>query len=174
MDEAAPFVARLAPETLEVIAPREIKSINDLQGKTVSFGDVDSATSTSGRMLFARLGVTPNQTNGPLQEALEALAAGKVDAVVALVAEGSDALTDFGGDGRFHVVAIPWSERLEPVYAPAYVTAAERPNLVGASTPVETVGEPMALVALDAPPGSPRAEREAASRAPSSTITTRF
>ena len=51
----APFVARLAPETLAVIAPREIKSINDLQGKTVSFGDLDSATSTSGRMLFSRL-----------------------------------------------------------------------------------------------------------------------
>ncbi|MGH6798240.1 MAG: hypothetical protein ACREDI_07640, partial [Roseiarcus sp.] len=30
----APFVARLAPETLAVIAPREVKSINDLQGKT--------------------------------------------------------------------------------------------------------------------------------------------
>ena len=55
-----PFVARLAPETLAVIAPREVKSINDLQGKTVSFGDLDSATSTSGRMLFSRLGVTAN------------------------------------------------------------------------------------------------------------------
>ena len=29
----APFVARLAPETLAVIAPREVKSISDLQGK---------------------------------------------------------------------------------------------------------------------------------------------
>ena len=83
----APFVARLAPETLAVIAPREIKSINDLQGKTVSFGDLDSATSTSGRMLFSRLGVTANQTNGPLPEALDRLAAGKVDAVVVLGAE---------------------------------------------------------------------------------------
>jgi hypothetical protein len=154
----APFVARLAPETLEVIAPREVKSINDLQGKTVSFGELDSATSLSGRMLFARLGVTPNQTNGPLPEALDALAAGKVDAVVVLGAEESPALNDFGGDGRFHVVALPWSATLEPVYAPAQVTAAERPNLVGATTPVETVGEPMALVALDAPPGSPRSE----------------
>jgi hypothetical protein len=154
----APFVARLAPETLEVIAPREVKSINDLQGKTVSFGDLDSATSISGRMLFSRLGVTPNQTNGPLPEALDALAAGKVDAVVVLGAEESPALNDFGGDGRFHIVAIPWSATLEPVYAPAHATAAERPNLIGATTPVETVGEPMALVALDAPPGSPRAE----------------
>ncbi|HEY1451823.1 MAG TPA: TAXI family TRAP transporter solute-binding subunit [Roseiarcus sp.] len=153
-----PYVARLAPETLEVIAPREVKSINGLQGKLVSFGEIDSATSTSGRMLFSRLGVTPNQTNGPLPEALDALAAGKVDAVVVLGAEGAPVLDDFGGDGRFHIVPVPWSATLEPVYAPAHVTASERPNLVGATTPVETVGEPMALVALDAPPGSPRAD----------------
>jgi TRAP-type uncharacterized transport system substrate-binding protein len=154
----APYVARLAPETVEVIASREVKSINDLQGKLVSFGDLDSAVSTSGRMLFSRLGVTPNQTNGPLPEALDALAAGKVDAVVVLGAQESPALNDFGGDGRFHVVAIPWSATLEPVYAPAHVTAAERPNLVRATAPVETVGEPMAIIALDAPLGSPRAD----------------
>ena len=64
-----------------------MKSISDLQGKTVSFGDLDSATSTSGRMLFSRLGVTANQTNEPLPEALDRLSAGKVDAVVVLGAE---------------------------------------------------------------------------------------
>jgi NMT1-like family len=153
-----PFVARLGPETLAVIAPREVKSINDLQGKTVSFGDLDSATSTSGRMLFSRLGVTANQTNEPLPEALERLAAGKVDAVVVLGAEESPALSDFGADGRFHIVTVPWSPTLEPVYAPAHVTAADRPNLVSPTDPVETVGEPMALVALDAAPGSSRAD----------------
>jgi TRAP-type uncharacterized transport system substrate-binding protein len=153
-----PFVARLAPETLAVVAPREVKSINDLQGKTVSFGDLDSATSTSGRMLFSRLGVTANQTNGPLPEALDQLAAGKIDAVVVLGAEESPALSDFGGDGRFHIISVPWSPTLEPVYAPAYVTAADRPNLVGPTAPVETVSEPMALVALDAAPGSSRAD----------------
>src|SRR5271154_3486789 len=153
-----PFVARLAPETLAVIAPREVKSINDLQGKTVSFGDLDSATSTSGRMLFSRLGVTANQTNQPLPEALDRLSAGKVDAVVILGAEDSPALSDFGGDGRFHIVPIPWSPAFEPVYAPAHVTAADRPNLVNPTVPVETIGEPMALVALDAAPGSPRAD----------------
>jgi hypothetical protein len=153
-----PFVARLAPEPLVVIAPREVKSMSDLQGKTVSFGDLDSATSTAGRMLFSRLGVTANQTNEPLPEALDRLAAGKIDAVVVLGAEESPALSDFGGDGRFHIVPVPWSPTLEPVYAPAHVTAADRPNLVSPADPVETVGEPMALIALDAAPGSPRAD----------------
>jgi hypothetical protein len=135
-----------------------VKSINDLQGKTVSFGDLDSATSTSGRMLFSRLGITANQTNEPLPEALDRLSAGKVDAVVVLGAEESLALRDFGADGRFHVVPVSWSPALEPVYTPAHVTATDRPNLVNPTAPVETVGEPMALVALDAAPGSPRAE----------------
>jgi hypothetical protein len=153
-----PFIARLAPETLEVIAPREVKSIADLQGRAVSFGDLDSATSICGRMLFSRLGVAPNQMNEPLPEALDALGAGKRAAVVVLGAEGSQALDGFGGDRRFHVVSIPWSSTLEPVYAPARVSAADRPNLVGAAEPVETVSEPMALIALEAPPGSPRAD----------------
>jgi hypothetical protein len=154
----APFVARLAPETLVVIAPRAVKSVRDLQGRTVSFGDLDSAASTSGRMLFSRLGVTANQTNEPLPEALDRLSAGKVDAVVVLGGDESPALSDFGSDGRFHVVAVPWSPTFEPVYAPAHVTAAERPNLVSPANPIETVGEPMALIALDAAPGSPRAD----------------
>jgi NMT1-like family len=154
----SPFVARLAPETLAVIAPRDIKSINDLQGKTVSFGDLDGATSTSGRMLFSRLGVTATQTNAPLPEALDQLSAGKVDAVVVLGAAESPVLKDFGSDGRFHIVAVPWSPTLEPVYAPARIDAADRPNLVSQTEPVDTVGEPMALIALDAAPGSPRAE----------------
>jgi hypothetical protein len=153
-----PLVARLAPETLAVIAPREVKSISDLQGKTVSFGDLDGATSTAGRMLFARLGVTANQTNEPLPEALDRLTAGKIDAVVVLGADESPPLGDFGRDGRFHIVPVPWLPTLEPVYAPAHITAADRPNLVSAADPVETVGEPMALVALDAAPGSPRAD----------------
>jgi TRAP-type uncharacterized transport system substrate-binding protein len=154
----APYVTRLSPETVAVIAPREVKAISELQGKTVSFGDLDSATSTSGRMLFSRLGVTANQINEPLPEALDRLSGGKVDAVVVLGAEESPALNDFGGDGRFHIVPIPWSPTLEPVYAPAQVTAADRPNLVNPAIPVETVGEPMALVALDAAPGSPRTD----------------
>jgi hypothetical protein len=93
-----------------------------------------------------------------LPEALDRLSSGKVDAVVVMGAEESPALNDFGGDGRFHIVPIAWSPALEPVYAPAQVTAADRPNLVNPAIPVETVGEPMALVAIDAAPGSPRTD----------------
>ena len=81
------LVARLAPETLEVIAPRDIKSIADLKGRSVSFGNPDSATAISAKMLFSRLGVAVDPMYEPAPEGLDALAAGKRAAVVALGAK---------------------------------------------------------------------------------------
>ncbi len=154
----APMVARLSPETIEVIAPKDVKSIADLQGKTVSFGDPDSATATSARLLFSRLGTTVNPSYEPLKEGLAALADGKRGAVVVLGAKDAHAFDGFGDDGHFHLVAIPWSAALEQVYSPARVASADRPNLVPANDSVETVAAPMALVALDAAPASQRAD----------------
>ncbi|MGO9423436.1 TAXI family TRAP transporter solute-binding subunit [Roseiarcus sp.] len=153
-----PLVAPLAPETIEVIASKDVKSLNDLTGKSVSFGDPDGTTGITGKLLFSRLGVTVNPTYEPLTEALGALAAGKRDAVVVLGGKEAHALDGFGDDRRFHLVAIPWSAPLEQLYAPARVAASDRPNLVAANDSVETVAAPMALVALDAPTGSPRAD----------------
>lgn len=153
-----PLVAALAPETMEVVAPREVKSVSDLRGKNVSLGDPDSTTATSARLLFSQLGVSVNAVYEPLTEGLAALSAGNRSAVVVLGAKEARALDDFGDDKKYHVVAIPWSSALETVYAPARVPSAERPNLVAAGDAVETVAEPMALVGLDAAPGSPRAD----------------
>jgi TRAP-type uncharacterized transport system substrate-binding protein len=154
----APLIARLAPETMEVIAPREIKSVADLQGKRVSVGDPDSATVTSARLLFSRFGISVAETLEPLTEGLDALSSGKRDAVVALGARDSHAIGEFGEDGKYHLVAIPWAPNLESAYTPARVASADRPNLVPANETVETVAEPLALIALDAAAGSPRAE----------------
>ena len=156
--QRAPIVARLAPETIEIIAPKEVKSIGDLDGKTVSFGDPDGAIGITARLLFSRLGVTVNPTYEPLADALDALSAGKRGAVFVMGAKDAHALENFGGDGRYHVVAVPWAPALEQVYAPARVDAASRPNLVAANDSVETVAEPMALITLDATAGSPRAD----------------
>jgi TRAP-type uncharacterized transport system substrate-binding protein len=153
-----PMVARLAPEVIEVVAPRDVRSIGDLAGKSASFGDPDSATATSAKMLFSRLGVSINPTYEPLTEGLAALSNGKRGAVVVLGAQDSHALDDFGGDGQYHLVPIPWSAALSSVYAPARVVSRDRPNLIPANDSVETVAEPMALVALDALSGSQRAD----------------
>ena len=153
-----PVVAPLAPETLEVIAPQDVKSLADLEGKSVSFGDPDSATANSARLLFSRLGVNVSPAYEPLTEGLTGLTAGRRSAIIVMGAKEANALDGFGADGRFHIVAIPWSSAFNEVYAPARVPAGDRPNLIAAKESVETIAEPMALVAIEAAPGTARAE----------------
>ncbi len=160
--ERAPYIARLGAETVEIIAPRAVVDVRQLEGRDVGFGVADGAAAATAATLFARLGVAPKPSFAPLAPALADLAAGKIAAVVAVGAKSSKTLADFGKDGRFHVVAIPWSPSLRPLYAPARLTAKDRPNLIGANEKVDTLGAPMALVALDAASTSPRAERSAA------------
>lgn len=154
-----PLIAALAPEALEAIAPRDVKGLADLEGKQISAGDPDSATANSARLLFQRLGVNVTLVYEPLTEGLQALASGKRGAVVVVGAKDSHALDDFGQDGRFHLVGIPWAVAFEQTYAPARVVSSDRPNLVAANDSVETVATPMALVAVDAAPGTPRADQ---------------
>ena len=169
-----PFVARLAPETLAVIAPREIKSISDLQGKTVSFGDLDSATSTGGRMLFSRLGVTANQTNEPLTDALDRLSAGKIDAVVVLGGDELPALSDFGADGRFHIVPVPWSRTLGQFTLRLASPPATGRILSASPIPSKPSPNRCFLSRSMRPRGRPARMRPAELRAYSSTIMTVF
>ncbi len=160
--ERAPYIARLGAEAVEVIAPRAVVDIRQLAGRPVGFGVADGAGAATAATLFSRLGVAPTPSFAPLAPALADLAAGKLAAVVAVGAKSSKALADFGKDGRFHLISVPWSPSLRSLYAPARLTAKDRPNLIGADEKIDTPGAPMALIALDAAPSSPRADQAAA------------
>lgn len=160
--QRAPYIARLGAETIEIVAPRAIADISQLSGRDVGFGVVDGAGAATAATLFSRLGVAPKPSFAPLGPALADLAAGKLAAVVAVGAKSSKTLADFGKDGRFHVVPVPWTPALRALYAPARLTAQDRPNLIGAEERIDTLGAPMALIALDAAPSSARAEQIAA------------
>lgn len=160
--ERGPYIARLGAETIEIVAPRAVVDVRQLAGREVGFGVADGAGAATAATLFSRLGVAPKPSFAPLGPALGDLAAGKLAAVVAVGAKSAKTLADFGKDGRFHVVAIPWSPALQALYAPARLTAKDRPNLIGAGEKIDTLGAPMALIALDAASSSARAEQSAA------------
>ncbi len=119
----------------------------------------DGATAATAAIVFSRLNVATTTTNEPLTEALPRLARGEIDAVFVVGADDSKALADFGKDGRFHVVAIPYAPALQALYCPMRLTSHDEPNLIGANDKVDTIGVPTALLAIDATPDSPRAAR---------------
>ncbi len=151
----------ISQETVEIVAPRSVANLAALNGRTVAVGPADSADEAVAQAVFAKLGVKPKWIAMPLTAGLADLAAGKVDAVVATGEAEFEVAAGFRKDGRFHLVAIPWSPALHGAYAPVTLTARARPNLIGADEKVDTISAPMALIALDAAPGSSRAALDA-------------
>ena len=156
--DKGPYIAEIGAETVEIVAPRSTTDLHTLAGRDVGFGAADSAGAATAATLFSRLGVAANPSYSALDGALADLASGKLGAVVAVGAQSSQALSDFGKDGRFHVLSIPWTPSLQALYAPARLTAKDQPNLIGADEKIDTLAAPRALIAVDAAPGSPRAD----------------
>jgi hypothetical protein len=155
----APYLARLANETIALVASRDITDIKQLAGRKVSVGAADSAAAASAGIVFSKLNIAPTMTNDALPDALPRLARGEIDAVFVVGADDSKVLADFGKDGRFHVVAIPYAPALQAFYCPMRLTASDEPNLIGAGDKVDTIGAPTALLAIDAAPNSQRAAK---------------
>ncbi len=160
--ERAPFIAKLSGEPIEIVAARDVADLRQLAGREVGFGPADSADATSAAALFNAIGVAPRPAYEPLADALNDLAAGRLAAVVAVDGRCAPTLAEFGADRRFHELAVRWTPALRSVYAPARLTAKDRPNLIDAAERIDTVAAPRALIALDAAPGSPRALAAAA------------
>jgi TRAP-type uncharacterized transport system substrate-binding protein len=160
--ERAPYIARLPGEPVEIIASRDITDVRQLAGRSVGYGPADSAGAASASIIFSALGVAPQPTYAPLAAELTDLSAGKLAAVIAVDGRCSSAIAGFGGDHRFHEVALHWSPALKMLYAPARLSAKDRPKLIDAEQKIDTIDAPRALIALDAAPDTPRAAAAAA------------
>jgi uncharacterized protein len=160
--ERAPYIARLPGEPVEIIASRDITDVRQLAGRNVGYGPTDSADATSATIIFGALGIAPQPAYAPLAAELSDLSAGKLAAVVVVDGRCSSAIASFGGDHRFHEVAVHWSPALKMLYAPARLSAKDRPNLIDAEQKIDSINAPRALIALDAAPDTPRAAAVAA------------
>ena len=157
--DKTPYVLRLADELVELIAPRAIAHVRQLAGRKVNVGAPNSAAAASAALVFSRLNIAPTLTNEDAPSALADLAAGRIDALFVVGGVDAKVLPDLGKDGLFHVVAIPYSPALQALYRPVRLTSHELPGLIGDDEKVDTIGVTAALLAIDAAPHSPRAER---------------
>src|SRR5262249_1353625 len=85
LEDRGNYVVRLPVAELQVLARNEIKSIEDLRGKKVSFGPAGSGSSLTGTIVFQRLGVQVEQALVDNPTALQKLKSGEIAALVRVI-----------------------------------------------------------------------------------------
>src|ERR1700747_1270595 len=89
------YVTKLYNEEMQVIAPKTTKSLNDLEGKTVSVDLPDGGTFVTALTVFERLGIKANFVYVEQRIAMEKLKKGELDAVIVVGGKPYKSVTTF-------------------------------------------------------------------------------
>src|SRR6202008_3837760 len=143
------YVTKLYNEEMQVIAPKTIKSLNDLEGKTVSVDLPNGGTFVTALTVFERLGIKANFVYIEQRIAMEKLKKGEVDAVIVVGGKPYKSVSKFVNDGRFHLAPVNYDKPLQGDYLPARLTSKDYPNLIGEGEAVDTIAVPAVLAAYN-------------------------
>jgi TRAP-type uncharacterized transport system substrate-binding protein len=152
------FISEMVISEVHLVVRPEITSIKDLEGKTVSLGAKGAGQSTTGPIVFKRLGVNPNFVYINNAIALEKMKTGEVMAIVNNGAKPLDLLTKFKNDAGFKFLPIP-IDRFDEYYIPATLTAQDYPGFIQPGEKVETLGVQTVLAVYNWPRESDRYRR---------------
>lgn len=155
------YILNLFPAEMQVFARPGIRSLADLNGRTVNFNTPGTAAAYSGPLIFDKLGLAVHETFIPQQVALAQMRAGKGDiaAVVCVTAKPAAAFRDRPWPPGFGFLAVPYRDF--HLYLPARLTADDYPGLIPAGRHIQTIAVPTILAAFNWPPGSNRYARVA-------------
>jgi TRAP transporter TAXI family solute receptor len=152
------FISEMVISEVHLVVRPEINSVKDLEGKKVSLGAKGAGQSTTGPIVFKRLGVNPEFVYVNNAIALEKMKTGEIDAIVNNGAKPLDLLTKFKNDGDFKFLPIP-IDRFDEYYIPATLTSQDYPGFIKPGEKIETLGVQTVLAVYNWPRESDRYRR---------------
>ncbi len=150
------YVTKLYNEEMQIIAPKSINSLRDLEGKTVSVDLPNGSTFVTVLTVADRLGMKANWVYIEQRIAMEKLKKGEVDAVIVVGGKPYKSVSNFANDGRFHLVKVDYEKPLQGDYLPATLTSKDYPNLIAEGDKVDTIAVPALLAAYNWAPNTDR------------------
>lgn len=154
------YIASLFPAELHILARPEIKSIEDLNGKTVNFNTKGTPAAYTGPIIFDKLGIKATKMFIPHPVAMKQMTElGDVAAVVFVSSKPLDLLAGKKWPAGFHFLSVPYSIKLGQYYLPSFLQSSDYPDLIAKGEQVPTIAVPAVLAAFDWQKGNDRYRR---------------
>lgn len=154
------YIAKLYNEEMHVVAGPDIKSIRDLAGKKVNFGEVNSGTQFSSRLIFDTLKLNVEEVNMGQTDAITRIRSGEIAATIFIAGRPAAAVANLPRDGGLKLVPVPFGAELEAIdYFPATLASTDYPNLIAGGQTVETIAVGAVLASYNWAPDSDRGRR---------------
>jgi TRAP-type uncharacterized transport system substrate-binding protein len=153
------YILRLPVSEMHVLARTDVKKLEDLRGKKVSFGPAGSASSLTGTIVFQRLGIQVEQVLFDNPTALQKLRSGELAALVRVIGRPIDFFAKIPASSGLHFVPIPFSKVFADYYALGELSNKDYPTLVPEGQSVDTLAVPAVLAVFNWSKGTDRHRR---------------
>ena len=150
------YIAKLFNEEMHVLVRSDVNDIRELNGKYVNFGAAGSGAEITGRLIFAALGVDPQEVNLNDSDAIEKLKTGDIDATIVVTGKPAPVLANLKDTAGLKLLTVPYAKTLEDEYYPATLTHEDYPALIGEGGRVDTLSVCAVLVSFNWPSDSVR------------------
>lgn len=159
IDRRVNYITPMFVSELYIVARPEIKSIKDLDGKTVSLGTKGAGQTVTGPIVFQRMGVRPQTVFMNNSLAYEKMKAGEIAALVHSGGKPNDFITNMKVEPGFHLLQIPYGDMFSDYYVPSIMTSKDYPNFIKEGEMIQTIGNSVVLAVYNWQPGTDRARR---------------
>lgn len=160
VDRRVNYISQMYVGELHVYARPEIKSLQDLEGKTVGFHTKGAGPTITGPILFERLGIKVNPVHINNAIVLEnQMKTGEIAAVLHTVGKPNDLFTKYKPEPGFHFLPVEYTDKFADYYVPSTLGHEDYPNLFKPGEKVETLGIPVVLAVYNWPKSSDRFRR---------------
>jgi TRAP-type uncharacterized transport system substrate-binding protein len=156
LDQRVHYVIRLPASEMHLLAKTDIKSIEDLRGKKVSFGPAGAGSSLTGPIVFQRLGIQVEALHMDNPAAMQKLKSGEIAALIRQIGKPIDFFTKIPASDGLHLVPIPFSKTFADLYTLGEFTSQDYPGLVPQGGRTDTIAVPTVLAVYNWPKGTDR------------------
>lgn len=156
------YLINLFPSEVHVFTGPDIKSLKDLEGKTVNFNTVGTAAAYSGPIIFKQLGIKIDAQFIPHNVAMELMRKGEKKFAATFWISSKPLAPFLKGNfpPGFKFLPVEYSDKLE-YYYPAYLESKDYPALIPEGQRIETIAVPAVLAVYDWPADTDRYNRVA-------------
>ena len=153
------YISELLVGELYIYARPEIRTVKDLEGKKVTLGTKGGSATTTGPIVFERLGVRPELVYVNNTVALEKMKTGEIAAVVSTGGKPNDLFVKLKPEPGFHFISIPFNEKFADYYVPCPLSHDDYPHLIPPGQTIDNLCMSAVLAVYNFPKGSDRARR---------------
>lgn len=152
------YISQMYIGELHVFARHDIKSLKDLEGKTVGFHTKGAGPTITGPILFERLGINVKPVHINNAIAIEKMKTGEIAAILHTVGKPNNLFTNVKPEVG-HFLPVEYTEKFSDYYVPSTLGHEDYPNLFKPGEKVETIGIPVVLAVYNWAEGHDRYRR---------------